>query len=348
MQKIDDSELIKGSNEIGLISDLGFRHLDFIRYMRNWASAAHPNQNQITGLQLVSMLETCILEVIKLPLSNVVVEIKQLLANIKNNKISQEEAVQIAVFFAGLTQDRANSLASGFFGIYTQTDTTAQTRENVQLLIPRLWDMVGETTRYGFGVKYARFVAANDQERQKLARQFLDIVSGISYLPEGIHVAEIETALDNLLTAHRGLNNFYNEPAFARQLQRIVGESGNIPNQLSRKFVLGLVEVFLTNGNGIAWYGEPTYIEMFAQFSATQASIAVFSFVNKVIASRLQFPLCQNQFRRLLDLMRDKVTIPVVKELITDIDGYKGPLDSMKDDARMKVKVDAIRRIVGG
>ena len=347
LQKIDDSELIRGANEIGLVSDLGYRHLDFVRYMRNWASAAHPNQNQITGLQLVSMLETCILEVIKLPLSNVVVEIKQLLANIKSNKISQDEANQIAVFFAGLTQDRANTLASGFFGIYTQTDTSAQTRENVQLLLPRLWDMVDENTRYGFGIKYARFVASNDQERQKLARQFLDIVSGVSYLPEGIRVAEIETAIDNLLTAHRGLNNFYNEPAFARQLQRLVGESGNIPNQLSHKFILSLVEVFLTNGNGVAWSAEPVYLQMFAQFTATQASIAVFSFVNKVISSRLQFTLCEKQFRRLLDIMRDKVTMPVVKELITDIDNYKGTLDKMKDDSRIKVKVEAIRRIVG-
>lgn len=45
--RIDDSELIQGSHEIGLISDLGFKHLDYVRYMRNWASAAHPNQNQI-------------------------------------------------------------------------------------------------------------------------------------------------------------------------------------------------------------------------------------------------------------------------------------------------------------
>lgn len=50
--KINDSELIKAANEIGLISDLGFQHLDYVRYMRNWASAAHPNHNQITGLQL--------------------------------------------------------------------------------------------------------------------------------------------------------------------------------------------------------------------------------------------------------------------------------------------------------
>lgn len=47
--KLDDSELIQGADKIGLISDLGFRHLDYVKYMRNRASAAHPNQNQITG-----------------------------------------------------------------------------------------------------------------------------------------------------------------------------------------------------------------------------------------------------------------------------------------------------------
>jgi len=73
LPKVEDSELVKGANELGLVSDLGFKHLDFIRYMRNWASAAHPNHNQITGLQLIAWLETCITEIINLPQSTIVV-----------------------------------------------------------------------------------------------------------------------------------------------------------------------------------------------------------------------------------------------------------------------------------
>ena len=100
--KLDDSELIQGARNIGLISELGFKHLDYIRYMRNWASAAHPNQNQLTGLQLISWLETCIKEVISLPLSNIVIEIKQLLGNIKENQLTENDAKQIAPFFITL------------------------------------------------------------------------------------------------------------------------------------------------------------------------------------------------------------------------------------------------------
>lgn len=129
--KLDDAELIQGARNIGLISELGYKHLDYIRYMRNWASAAHPNQNQLTGLQLVSWLETCIKEVISLPLSNIVIEIKQLLGNIKENQLTKEDAKQIAPFFINLTRQQASNLVSGFSGIYTDESTSPQTRQNI-------------------------------------------------------------------------------------------------------------------------------------------------------------------------------------------------------------------------
>ncbi|MEK6482556.1 hypothetical protein WJR50_33820 [Catalinimonas sp. 4WD22] len=81
--KLQDSELINGAREIELISEVGYKHLTYINYMRNWVSAAHPNQNEITGLQLISWLETCIREVISLPIPSAAIQIKKLLSNIK-------------------------------------------------------------------------------------------------------------------------------------------------------------------------------------------------------------------------------------------------------------------------
>jgi hypothetical protein len=98
--KIDDSELIQGAKEIGLISDIGYRLLDNIKYMRNWASAAHPNQVELTGIQLIDWLETCIREVISLPLSNIAIQIGRLLRNIKTNVLNQTEDETISSFFA--------------------------------------------------------------------------------------------------------------------------------------------------------------------------------------------------------------------------------------------------------
>lgn len=51
--------------------------------MRNYASAAHPNQVTLTGLQLADWLETCIREIINLPHDTVVAEIQKLLVNVR-------------------------------------------------------------------------------------------------------------------------------------------------------------------------------------------------------------------------------------------------------------------------
>jgi len=344
--KIDDSELIHGAKEIELISDLGFKHLDHIRYMRNWASAAHPNQNELTGLQLISWLETCVKEVISLPLSQVVVDIKRLLTNIKSNNLSDAEAKEVAIFFINLTQDQINNLASGFFGMYTREGTSSQTRDNINKLVPLLWDRVDESTRQHFGMKYGQFVANNEQQESKLAKQFLDVVEGQSYVPDDLRIADIETAIDNLIGVHRAVNNFHNEPTFARQLQRLIGSYGNVPPQVNRYYVLTLVEVFLTNGNGVAWNAEPVYLSLLNQFDNNQAIETVLSFTNSTISSRLQFPRCKEKFLNLLELMEPKISAPVVKELIEDIQTFSGPLDKMKDDSGLKRKIKSIQRIL--
>lgn len=98
LSRLDDNELIRGASEMGLISDLGYKHLDYIRYMRNWASAAHPNQNQITGLQLISWFETCVREVITLPETNATAQIKTLLANMKAHALDTTGAKQVSGF----------------------------------------------------------------------------------------------------------------------------------------------------------------------------------------------------------------------------------------------------------
>ncbi len=344
--KLDDAELIQGARNIGLISELGYKHLDYIRYMRNWASAAHPNQNQLTGLQLISWLETCIKEVISLPLSNIVIEIKQLLGNIKQNELTQENAKQIAPFFVNLTRQQAANLALGFSGIYTDEKTTPQTRQNINYLLPYLWERVDENTRQNFGVKYGKFIANNEQNKASLSRQFLEIVNGVAYMPENLKAAEIETSLQYLLSAHRNISNFYSEPAFARQLTGLIGQAGQLPHQIRRSYVIGLVEVFLTNGNGVAWNAEPYYIELINKFSQNEAIIALLSFTHEHIASRLQFSLCQQKYKELIELIRGKISAPAALEVLDAIVNFNGPLDKMGNDTRMKQKIKLMVTII--
>jgi hypothetical protein len=343
LPKVDDYDLIKGAKEIGLISELGFKHLEYINYMRNWASAAHPNQNEITGLQLVSWLETCVKEVISLPIPTLTIQIKQLLSRIKTTVISDVDAQGMALFFTNLTQEQVNNLVSGFFGIYTKPDTDSQTIQNINRLLPLIWGRIDEDTRNTFGLKYGNFVANNYQHEKTLSRQFLQLVGAESYISEDLRIVEIETAIDNLLTAHRNGNNFYNEPSFAKQLQRLIGDSSKVPRLINKKYVLTIAEVFLTNAYGVARNAEPIYRELISTFNSNQANIAVLSFNNDAIASKLQFPLCQSKFRELIQLINPSITSPPVRELIQKIEKFPGRLDLLRNDKLIKTDVESLR-----
>lgn len=347
LARLDDNELIRGASEMGLISDLGFKHLDYIRYMRNWASAAHPNQNQITGLQLISWFETCVREVITLPETSAAAQIKTLLANVKAHALDTTGAGQVSGFFIDLTPDQSNNLMAGFFGIYTNDSSLPLARDNVKRLAPMLWPFVGEPMRRNFGVKYGQFTANNDATKAKWAREFLDGVGAASYIPDAIRAAEIGTAIEELLSAHRGFNNFHIEPSFARRIESLIGEKGLVPSTIAERYVEALVEVYLTNGHGVAWTAEPIYQRLLANLDATQALLAVLSFRKMPISSKLQFSLCKQKFLELVVMARAKVTSPQGSDILSAIETYKPPLEHMRSETKLMEKVNAITKSIG-
>ncbi len=92
ISKLTDDELLRGALKIDLISETGYRNMDLVRYMRNNASAAHPNQLDITGLKLTSMAEDCLREVISTPIPPAAIAVQKLLENIKTTAMTASDA----------------------------------------------------------------------------------------------------------------------------------------------------------------------------------------------------------------------------------------------------------------
>ena len=150
---ISDQELIEGARKIELISEVGYKQLDLIRYMRNFASAAHPNQNELTAYQLMGWFDVIIKEVIAIKEPNTAVNIKQLLGNIKINKVdSEQKAKEMISFLKDAPQIQINNLCRGLFGIYTRQDANQISIDNIKLLLPKIWYFVGNSTKFEFGI----------------------------------------------------------------------------------------------------------------------------------------------------------------------------------------------------
>lgn len=288
LQNLGDWDLIKGCREVGLITDIGYKHLDYVRDMRNWVSAAHPNQADITGLNLASWLETCIVHVLSAPLDSPHFELKRLLTNIKKEKLSKSDAEPIRLTISRLPQDMVHSLLQALFGIYVDPDTSVGVRQNVDFIASAVWERSDEGPRRDLGVRYAKLTVNADVARKGFARGFLEKVGGLSYLTEDMLAVEFSEATDNLRRAHYAYYNFYNEEPLARALLRLVPKTGAVPKAVVQEYVRTLVICRLGNSYGISRFALPFYEKMIGMFRDQESREFVRSLADRDVANALE------------------------------------------------------------
>ncbi|MFF6823682.1 hypothetical protein [Streptomyces longwoodensis] len=335
LAKVDDVDLLRASREIGLLSDTGHAQLDHIRYMRNYASAAHPNQVELTGMQLAAWLETCVRQVITLPYDTITAETGRLLKNIKQDRLETKDVPATTAFFDDLPQDRADALAAGLFGLYTDPNPTAVVADNVRMLWPELWPEVSEDARHRFGVRYGRFRASAVTVQANAAKELLNLVDGGAYLPEQERAVEIDAALDALLAAHHGYNNFHTEAAPANALAVLVGQYGNVPTPVEGKYILTLVEAFLGNNWGPSYAAEPSYEGLLSSLTSAQAGRALRSFMDPTISAKLWQDTVRVQWDKLLTILEPKLTSRSDRELFNAVRGFTGTPDRLRQDTKI-------------
>jgi hypothetical protein len=206
--------------------------------------------------------------------------------------------------------------------------------DNVRLLWPELWEYVSEDARHAFGLRFGRFQASADTAQAAAARELLDLVDGGAYLPEATRAVEIDSAVDALLAAHHGWNNFYTELAPAHRLEALVGDRGDVPAPVSPKFVKALVRVFLGNGHGVA-DAEPAYRRMLERLDGKGARRALRAFMDPTIASLLRTSVARRQWTKLLDILEPKFTSGRDRELIQAVRDFSGRPDQLHLDTKI-------------
>ena len=172
----------------------------------------------------------------------------------------------------------------------------------------------------------------------------MQIVVGESYIPDEVRNEEVKNALNELLVAHGGYNNFYTEVTLTKQLRRVIGENPKIPKGLEKKYIFGLVNVFLTNGHGVTSGAEPIYLELLEKLSPLQSAFAIISFTESDVSSKLQFTLCEKKYKQLLTLLQPKIISVPVKDLILEIEKFpSGNFDKLKDDPKIKQSIASLK-----
>lgn len=344
LKKLDDWELIRGCRLTGILSDIGFQHLDYIRNMRNWASAAHPNQYELSGLQVIGWLETCVRYVIAKEPEGPVLVVHKLLYNLRTQKLSAPDISSIKANIDLLPPDLVLSLLRSIFGMFTDPTLPADIKQNIRLIAPAVWKAATDENRYEIGFKYSIFSANADIPRKNLAHEFLEIVGGLSFLrPEELAIILNEN-LDNLSAAHFGFNNFYTEPPHAKILVQYVPKSGVIPTAVLQKYVKTLVLCKIGNGYGISFAAQNYYDLLIDRFQDQQIFVFTKLLFDSDVSSRFQFPKCGEELRHIANKLRSRTSnlnLQTLLDLIAAKTDYE--LSDIQNDKEFKSLLEATK-----
>lgn len=289
--------------------------------MRNHASAAHPNHNDLDGFQLTSWLQTCIKEVLGKDPEGPVLEVKRLLTNLRTNELTTNDISPIVSNIEILPTDLVDSTIRAVFGMYIDTKLDAKIRNNLKLVAPALWRNCSNDTKNNLGLKYAVLSANADVERKSFAHEFLQFVEGLSFLPKEQIIVEMDQALENLFSVHNGYNNFHNETPHARLLYSYVSPTGIIPQQINHTYVKVLTMCSIGNGYGVSEGALIYYKELLARFKEEQIREYIKLLGDSDVNSRLQFSSCAKNFKEIASEFLPRVTnigIQNVLQIIID------------------------------
>jgi hypothetical protein len=307
LRALGDAALIKGALNCGMLTPIGYKHLDYVRDMRNWASAAHPNHVELTGFQLINWFETCLKEVILREPEGPVLEVGRLLTNLRTQLLTQAHVPAIAANLKKLPLELVAALLRAIAGLYCDPRQDVRVKDNVKFIAEAVWACAPERARGEIGIKYASYAANADVERKAHAHEFLELVDGLTYLPQSDLALSIQEVVTGLDATHDGMNNFYNEAPVVRRLLKYVPASGKIPDQVNEAYVHVLVRCRVGRLSGVARAAVPMYDSLIDLFDEPQLRAFVNTLSSDEITPRISADTgCFRRFQDIVTRLRAK------------------------------------------
>lgn len=250
IDQISEHDLLEACRRIGLITDVNYARLEHVNFMRNHASAAHPNDSEIDGFEMLSWLTVCLKHAITAEPDHSLITIKQLLNNIRTVVIPAADFPVICTDLAKQPQERIDDFLWTVFGIYCDDKSAQNARDNIEGISPSVWVAATEDRKYEIGARFGTLRKNGEVAKKDACQKFLEVVGGLAYKDEDSLAGELIEKLENLSRAHFGANNFYNEYPHAKALHESLPATGKIPRAARAMWVKVNSICYIGNGHG--------------------------------------------------------------------------------------------------
>ncbi|QTH44007.1 hypothetical protein J4772_06265 [Cohnella sp. LGH] len=291
LEQVSEHDTLETCRRIGIITDFVYKKLEFINYMRNHASAAHPNDNDINGYEMLGWLENAIRYAITATPDVSAVTIKRLLDNIRTVNIPDDDFVYIGEEVAKLPQERIDDFLWSIFGMFTDPKVTAIPKDNIRKLAKHVWDASSDNRKYDVGSRFGVYRKNGDVPKKDATDEFLVIVQGVSFKDEDSLAGELIEKLEMLKSAHGGMNNFYNEHPHAMMLGESLPPSGAVPRAARTLWVKVICKCFIGNGLGYREGVDEGALPYYKKYIMAFGEAEIIEFIHLMADSEFTFDL---------------------------------------------------------
>lgn len=186
---------------------------------------------------------------------------------------------------------------------------------NMITIFVEIWSALSSEEKWVIGRSYAQCLSDGDNKLLIALKSVLLKVKGFDYVPENLRSNTYIIAAKDLLSAHQGMNNFYNEPSKAKYLAQM---GNSIPAPAFGNCMTAVLACKLGNSYGISWDAQTYLDEILQTVSKDRWSYYLSSVLpyDRVILYKLWGDITADRWIELVEKYGlDKVEIEGDKEL---------------------------------
>ncbi|MNJ95346.1 hypothetical protein D3C87_130560 [compost metagenome] len=311
LREVKDYQLISGTFALGIIPSEAHFFLQQCREIRNNFSTAHLPMGDIDKFETFNFIKNCIKYVLTFDLPAPGLQIKDLVESLMVEKLDSVEEMEAII--QGQSSKIHGPILHNLFSNFIKPDCDPNLKHNIRIIAPSIWDIVSDEVKSNIAAKFSSLRDVKGKDAANEALEFLKVVKGVEFIPEGFREIIFKKHSQFLIDAHNGWDNFHYEPGFARDLASL---GSDVPVSAIYTYVKSVLLSFIGNRYGIANTAQKYNIEMLANLSQTgiRSLFKILSsdldvireLTNNAPASRLP---------EVMDIIKEKTMLPKQKEL---------------------------------
>jgi len=314
---LDDKNLIDHCFELGIISEEAWFFLHKAREIRNHYSLAHQFDAPIDPIEALNIIKNCIKYVLAHQVPSPGINLKNLLKKLQTEDVSSSIS-EFEATYREQSSKIVNITLNRLFDDFIKEKSNHIYINNILTLAPILWKLADSSTKSRIGRAIAKLRTEADSMTNKQALIFIKRVDGFKFVPESIRVAIFTTAAEKLYEACQGIDNFHNEPIYAKELYEL---GDVIPSSAIDQCTRAVFLSYIGNQYGYSWGAEYYNKQMIKSWNSQNISSLMDALDNDlIIIGRLDSEGPASRFKNVLHMIID---VPRDKRIDKKIDMYE-------------------------